>query len=92
MSELWRRLNWFFQRGRYEREMEEEIQHHLALAGVSKQIFAAGAVKTIFVASEGIPREINNICYESLLVGATKKAQKVDEHIVNWVVDQRELS
>ena len=31
MNELWRRLNWFLHRGRYEREMEEEIQHHLAL-------------------------------------------------------------
>jgi general secretion pathway protein A len=78
--------------GMTEQGTEKYIQHHLALAGVSKQIFAAGAVKTIFVASEGIPREINNICYESLLVGAAKKAQKVDEHIVNWVVDQRELS
>jgi predicted permease len=31
MSELWRRLQWFLHRGRYEREMQEEIEHHLAL-------------------------------------------------------------
>ena len=48
--------------------------------------------ESIFQASEGIPREINNICYESLLVGADKKAQKIDDKIVNWVIDERELS
>ena len=34
MSELWRRLQWFLHRGRFEREMEEEIQHHLALKAI----------------------------------------------------------
>jgi predicted permease len=30
-GELWRRLNWFLHRDRFEREIEEEMRHHLAL-------------------------------------------------------------
>jgi macrolide transport system ATP-binding/permease protein len=33
MSELWRRLNWFFHRDQFERELDEEMRHHLELAG-----------------------------------------------------------
>jgi macrolide transport system ATP-binding/permease protein len=34
MKPLWRRLQWFFHRDRFEREMEEEIRHHLALKAI----------------------------------------------------------
>jgi type II secretory pathway predicted ATPase ExeA len=78
--------------GLSENETLEYIQHHLNLAGCGDQLFTPAAVSLIFVASEGIPREINNICYESLLVAATKKAKKVDETIARWVIDQRDLS
>jgi type II secretory pathway predicted ATPase ExeA len=78
--------------GLSEQETREYIQHHLRLAGCNKPLFSNAAVKLIFVASEGILREINNICYESLLVGASRKAASIDQDIVNWVVDQREIS
>lgn len=78
--------------GLSEAQTRDYIQHHLKLAGCDRTLFTAGALKNIFGASEGIPREINNICYEALLVGAEKRVQKIDEKIVNWVIDQRELS
>jgi predicted permease len=31
MRELWRRLRWFFHRDTFERELDEEMRHHLAL-------------------------------------------------------------
>jgi len=31
MSELWRRLRWLFRRAQFERELDEELQHHLSL-------------------------------------------------------------
>jgi macrolide transport system ATP-binding/permease protein len=31
MSELWRRFNWLLHRNRFQRELEEELSHHLAL-------------------------------------------------------------
>jgi type II secretory pathway predicted ATPase ExeA len=73
-------------------ETEEYVQHHLNLAGNCKVTFTPAAMNLIFVASEGILREINNICYESLLVAAAKKTRKIDEGIVSWVIDQRDLS
>lgn len=78
--------------GLSENETKEYIQHHLNLAGCTNSLFTAAAVSLIFVASEGILREINNICYESLLVAAAKKVKKVDEAIIGWVIDQRDLS
>jgi type II secretory pathway predicted ATPase ExeA len=78
--------------GLSEEQTGQYIQHHLNLAGATKPLFTTATVALIFVASEGIPREINNICYECLLVGASKKAAKIDENIARWVIDQRELS
>jgi type II secretory pathway predicted ATPase ExeA len=78
--------------GLSEAQTKEYIQHHLQLVGCAKQLFTTTATKAIFVASEGIPREINNICYESLLVATHKQAQRVDDKVVNWVIDQRDLS
>lgn len=78
--------------GLSERQTKEYVQHHLDLAGNSKMIFSDDAIKLIFVASEGILREINNICYESLLVAARRKSKKIEEDIITWVVDQREIS
>jgi hypothetical protein len=31
MKALWRRLQWFFHRAAFERELDEEIEHHLAM-------------------------------------------------------------
>src|SRR5690242_8473278 len=31
MKALWRRLQWFFRRAAFERELDEEIAHHLAM-------------------------------------------------------------
>lgn len=78
--------------GLSEMETEEYIEHHLKLVGSSKVPFTPEAIKLIFVASEGILREINNICYEALLVAASQKCKKIDVSIVNWVVDHREQS
>lgn len=77
--------------GLTEAQTKEYIEHHLNLVGCSKQLFTSSALKTIFIASEGLPREINNICYESLLIGSEKQATKIDEKTVNWVIDQRDL-
>lgn len=78
--------------GLSEQETREYIQHHLKLAGCATMLFSDAACKLVFVASEGILREINNICYESLLVGTGRKAGIINEDIVNWVIDQRDIS
>ncbi len=36
MRQIWRRLHWFWHRDRFEREMEEEIRHHLTLKALEQ--------------------------------------------------------
>jgi len=78
--------------GLSEKETNEYVIHHLQVAGCTKTPFTKGAMKSIFVASEGILREVNNICYEALLAGAEQNQLRIDEHIVEWVIDQRDLA
>ena len=58
------------------------IQHRLAVAGQTKQIFSEGAIGLIREHSGGIPRRINHICDLCLLGGFSRKASLIDEEIV----------
>ena len=49
-------------------------------------------MRAVFMASDGILREVNNICYEALLAGAERSEKRIDEQLVEWVVDQRDLA
>jgi type II secretory pathway predicted ATPase ExeA len=77
--------------GLCEQETEKYVEHRLRLAGCTKRLFSKTVIKEIFVASDGIPREINNICYECLLEGAQRRVQTVTDDIASWVINQREL-
>ena len=58
------------------------IQHRLAVAGQTGQIFTDGALKLIQEYSGGIPRVINHLCDICLLSGFSKEARAIDEEIV----------
>lgn len=75
-----------------EEETEHYIEHRLKLAGCVRKVFPKAVIKEIFVASDGIPREINNICYECMLEGASQQTATITERIARWVINQRELS
>src|SRR5713226_674894 len=65
------------------------IAHRLQMTGQAKRIFTEPAVKLIFDFTRGTPREINNICDISLLVGYSKKVQEIDERIVAEVIKDK---
>jgi type II secretory pathway predicted ATPase ExeA len=65
------------------------IKHRLTGAGASPELFTDGALKLIFEASGGIPREINNIALSCFLKAVDGK---VDQRLVKQVLDERELS
>lgn len=65
------------------------IRHRLIGAGGSPELFTDGALKLIFEASGGIPREVNNIALCCLLKAADGK---VDQRLVKQVLDERELN
>ncbi|MGB2651319.1 MAG: ATPase, partial [Candidatus Omnitrophota bacterium] len=62
------------------------VKHRLKVAGSERGIFSEEAAALIYAASNGRPRQINNICDMSLLVGYMRKADQVDEQIIREVV------
>lgn len=77
--------------GLTEDETKAYIKHHLMLVGGQTEIFDDAATSRIFVASEGILREINNIAFDSLMRTMALNRKKVTDKIVGWVIDQREV-
>jgi type II secretory pathway predicted ATPase ExeA len=75
-----------------EEETAEYIKLRLRSANLSDDLFTSDAVKSIFLAAQGIPREINNICTAVLLKMRSSGAEKADGKIVRQVLDQREVN
>ena len=67
-------------------ETERYIKHRLSIAGVDRDIFNEEANALIYESAQGRPRQINNICDMSLLVGFMKKTNHVDADVVKDVV------
>src|SRR2546428_622737 len=58
------------------------IEHRLKVAGYSGDpLFTPGALALIAEQSQGIPREINNICFNVLLLGAARRNQTISAEI-----------
>src|SRR6266446_5648208 len=58
------------------------IEHRLKVAGYSGgPLFAPDALALIAEQSQGIPREINNICFNALLLGAARRHQTISTEI-----------
>ncbi len=77
--------------GLCEQETGDYIRHHLALAGVTKELFTPEAIRQIFVASGGLLRPIGNICIASLLKTKSTKRKSIDGAIVKRVVQEQEV-
>ncbi|MCK8824813.1 ExeA family protein [Fuchsiella alkaliacetigena] len=63
-------------------EVNEYIEHQLQLAGASHSIFSPQAIEAICLRSRGLPRLINNLAVNSLLLGCQLKADTINEEIV----------
>ncbi|MBC7931501.1 MAG: hypothetical protein H7Z38_13135, partial [Rubrivivax sp.] len=73
-------------------ETERYIASRLLAAGAnSTNIFTPGAVDFIFRCSEGIPRQINNVCDNAMLAGFAAGAQVVGREIIEEVADTFDL-
>jgi general secretion pathway protein A len=88
----WRQLVQRISIKRYSTEMDYEnsvkyIEHRLSVANYKgSSIFTKEALKTIFEYSEGIPRKINILCDNALLIGYGIGKRKIDQEIINEVV------
>lgn len=77
--------------GLTEKETALYIQHHLTLVGCSNELFSLDAVKQIFLASGGLLRQINNICFASLVKAKSLGKRTIDAALVKRVVQEQEV-
>lgn len=64
------------------------IQHRLRIAGcdLPEALFTKAALTSVFRASEGIPRNINNICFNALSLGYALQKRSIDADVIEEVL------
>ncbi|HLJ22602.1 MAG TPA: AAA family ATPase [Candidatus Acidoferrales bacterium] len=69
-------------------ETRQYIEHRLNVAGLfgGQTIFEPAAIKLIARQSRGIPRNINNICHNSMLIAYSRDRRAVNAEIVQEAV------
>lgn len=73
-------------------EVLEYIEHRLRVAGYAgTPLFTAEALERIFVWSEGIPRNVNNVCFNTLLAGCVAGRRQIDSAIVDRVLTELDM-
>ncbi|MEP6924329.1 MAG: AAA family ATPase [Pyrinomonadaceae bacterium] len=75
-----------------QQETERYITERLLLAGSTQPIiFTPDAVDYIFLVSEGIPRQINNLCDNALLAGYAASEMLIGREIIEKVANNLDL-
>lgn len=72
-------------------EIREYLAHRLQTAGGAIDLFTPGALEKIAAASEGVPRNINTICFNSLTLAFALKKRQVGTDEVSEVLRDLEL-
>lgn len=73
-------------------EVAQYICHRLGIAGYQgKPLFAPDALELVARESEGIPRNINNICFGALSMAFAMHRKKIDRQIVEDVAADQNL-
>lgn len=73
-------------------EVERYITERLLIAGSDQpNVFTPGAIDFIFQCSEGIPRQINNLCDNGMLVAYAAGEQIIGRQIIEDVADNLDL-
>jgi type II secretory pathway predicted ATPase ExeA len=75
-------------------ETDQYIEHRLRVAGYDFKIplFTPQAVQTIARYSRGIPRNINNVCFNSMSLGFVAKQRTIDDGMVREVIHDLDLN
>jgi general secretion pathway protein A len=69
------------------------IRHRLRVAGYDSDmpLFTKDALAIIAESSEGIPRNINNLCFNALTLGCALKQKPIDREVLRQVVSDLSL-
>src|SRR5579863_2312258 len=74
-------------------EIGEYIEHRLRVAGYGdRSLFSAGAVREIAALSGGIPRNVNNICFNALSLGYAEGCKRIESATIREVARDLDLS
>ncbi|MGA7521128.1 MAG: AAA family ATPase [Acidobacteriaceae bacterium] len=75
-------------------ETENYVEHRLGVAGYSsaRPLFTRSALQLIAQHSEGIPRNINTLCFNALSIGCALKQKTIDADIVREVISDLDLA
>src|SRR5262249_6551362 len=65
---------------------KDYIENRLSIAGVTKPLFTARAIKAIYVHSKGMPRVINITCDLALLLGFIDERREIGHTIIQEVM------
>jgi N-acetylmuramoyl-L-alanine amidase/type II secretory pathway predicted ATPase ExeA len=69
------------------------IEHRLQVAGYAgTPLFSTGALERIVASSEGIPRNINNLCFNAMLAGLAGNRRQINAATVDQVLADLELN
>lgn len=77
--------------GLTEEETGGYIKHRLEVAELDPGLFSTDAIKCIFLASQGIPREINNLCTTAIMKAQALNAEEINAKLIRQVIDQNEV-
>jgi len=73
-------------------EVKNYVEHRLRIGGYKgSPIFSADVYGSIAAATEGIPRNINNFCFNALSLACALRKRTVDAEIVNEVISDLDL-
>lgn len=67
------------------------VRFHLRHAGVAEDLFTDEAVTTVFNASKGVPRAVNQLALQALIHAAVVGVDGVDGHLMNHVLHAHPL-
>ena len=75
------------------REVERYIEHRLRVAGYEgESMFSPGAQKLLWELSRGIPRSINNLCFNAMSLGCALQRKMIDADLLQEVAADFDLS
>lgn len=74
-------------------ETQLYIDHRLRVAGYDfeRPFFTTQAQKAIATYSQGIPRNINNVCFNAMSIGYVAKQKTIDIDVIREVIDDLDL-
>ncbi len=74
-------------------ETARYVNHRLKVAGypADETLFTPAALELIALQSEGIPRNINNLCFNAMSLGCALKRKEIDSDILHEVIADLDL-